>query len=79
MCKIFYIWLPTETFTTHFAFHLFPIHDLFLPPAIRLSDATTARLAGDVELLSEKDKTVIVKKKNKKKIMWNWNIFFIFF
>ena len=51
----------TETFSVNFLFHLFPMHDVFLSPGIRLSDATTARLSGGVALLIKKEKSVLVK------------------
>ena len=37
------------------------MHDVFLSPGIRLSDATTARLSGGVALLIKKEKSVLVK------------------
>ena len=51
----------TETFSVNFPSHLFPMHDVFLSPGIRLSDATTARLSGGVALLIKKEKSVLVK------------------
>ena len=45
----------TETFSVNFPSHLFPMHDVFLSPGIRLSDATTARLSGGVALLIKKE------------------------
>ena len=53
----------TETFLVNFHSHLFPMHDVFLSPGIRLSDATTARLLDGVVLLikKEEDKSVLVK------------------
>ena len=52
-----------ETFRVNFPSHLFPVHDVFLSPGIRLSDATTARLSGGVALFikKEEEKTVLVK------------------
>ena len=46
----------TETFSVNFPSQLFPMHDVFLSPGIRLSDATTARLSGGVALLIKKDR-----------------------
>ena len=37
------------------------MHNIFLSPGIRLSDATTARLSGGVALLIKKEKSVHVK------------------
>ena len=51
----------TETFPVNFPSHLFPMHNIFLSPGIRLSDATTARLSGGVALLIKKEKSVHVK------------------
>ncbi|KAK7506239.1 hypothetical protein BaRGS_00002351 [Batillaria attramentaria] len=36
----------TETFSTTFPEHLFPLHDVLLSPGVRLSDSPTARLSG---------------------------------
>ena len=41
----------TETFTTNFPSHLFPLHDVFIANGVKISDAVTARLCGGVALL----------------------------
>jgi hypothetical protein len=47
--------LLVETFATTFPTLLFPNHDVFLSPAVRLTDAVTARLSGGVALLVRKE------------------------
>ena len=46
--------LLTETFSTCFPVHLFPLHDVFVSPGVRLTDSKTARLIGGVALLVRK-------------------------
>ena len=46
--------LLTETFSTCFPVHLFPLHDVFVSPGVRLTDSKTARLSGGVALLVRK-------------------------
>ena len=48
--------LLTETFSTCFPVHLFPLHDVFVSPGVRLTDSKTARLSGGVALLVRRKK-----------------------
>ena len=43
--------LLTETFATCFPVLLFPSHDVYVSPGVRLADTNTARLSGGVDLL----------------------------
>ena len=47
--------LLVETFATKFPAHLFPDHDVFVIPGVRLSDGVTARLSGGLSLLIKTD------------------------
>ena len=46
--------LLTETFSTDFPSHLFPLYTVFVSPGIKLTDAPTGRLSGGVALLVRK-------------------------
>ena len=41
----------TETFTSNFPAHLFPLHDSFVSNGVKLSDEPTARLCGGIAVL----------------------------
>ena len=45
----------TETFTSNFPVHLFPMHDAFVSNGVKLSDAPTARLCGGIAVLVKKE------------------------
>ena len=47
--------LFVETFSNTFPSLLFPLHDVFHVPGVRLTDATTARLSGCVALFVRKE------------------------
>ena len=53
--------LLTETFSTSFPVHLFPLHDVFVSPGVRLTDSKTVRLSGGVTLLVRKKLNSFVK------------------
>ena len=44
-----------ETFSRTFPSLLFPLHDMFIVPGVKLTDAVTARLSGGVVLLIRKE------------------------
>ena len=44
----------TETFTSKFPDHLFPLHKVFVSDGVKLSDAPTARLCGGIAMLVRK-------------------------
>jgi hypothetical protein len=52
----------TETFSTDFPSHLFPLFDVFISPGVKLSDSVTARLSGGVVILIKKQCATIVKR-----------------
>ncbi len=47
--------LLVETFSKTFPSLLFPLHDVFIVPGVKLTDAVTARLSGGVVLLIRKE------------------------
>ena len=53
--------LLTETFSTDFPLHLFPLYTVFVSPGIKLTDAPTGRLSGGVALLVRKQFARFVK------------------
>ena len=53
--------LLTETFSTDFPSHLFPLYTVFVSPGIKLTDAPTGRLSGGVALLVRKQFARFVK------------------
>ena len=53
--------LLTETFSTDFPSHLFPLYTVFICPRIKLTDAPTGRLSGGVALLVRKQFARFVK------------------
>lgn len=50
----FQIAVLVETFATNFPTTLFPNHQCYLSPGVRVSDAPTSRLCGGVSVLAEK-------------------------
>ena len=52
--------LLVETFSNTFPSLLFPLHDVFHVPGVRLTDATTARLSRGVALLVRKERSPFV-------------------
>ena len=47
--------LLVETFSKTFPSLLFPLHDVFIVPGVKLTDAVTARLSGCMVLLVRKE------------------------
>ena len=51
----------TETFSATFPCYRFPLHDVFISPGVRLTDAVTARLSGGVVMLIRRQYVPSVK------------------
>jgi hypothetical protein len=53
--------LEVETFATKCPSHLFPEHDVFVIPGVRLSEGIAARLSGGLTLLVKKELSKYIK------------------
>ena len=53
--------LLVETFSKTFPSLLFPLHDVFIVPGVKLTDAVTARLSGCMVLLVTKELSIYVE------------------
>ena len=53
--------LLVETFSKTFRSLLFPLHDVFIVPGVKLTDAVTARFSGCMVLLVRKELSIYVE------------------